>query len=137
MSDEVLYDLGVDIGSEFTFVDGDLKLASYDTNLVQAVVNRLNTRLNSLDLFYEDYGSVLTSFFGWKANTATIELIRVELDTTLRNEQRIADYSAEIEYDAGGVLHIDLSLTPISGVDVDVNLILNSMGELEVVEMEE
>jgi len=135
--DEVLYELGVDINSDFTFHDGDLKLASYDNNLIQAVANRLNTKLDRLDLFYEDYGSVLTDFFGWKGNDTTIGLIKVELDNTLRNESRLASYTADITYEGDGLLHIRLGLIPNAGVIIDVNLVLNNMGELEVVETEE
>ena len=136
MDDEVLYDLGVDINSDFNFHDGDLKLASYTDNLVQAVVNRLNTRLDSLSLFYEDYGSILTSFFGWKGNDTTISLINVELANVLRNEPRLLSYSADIRYEGDGLLHIDLTLNPNQGNNIDVNLVLNNIGELEIVEME-
>ena len=95
MPDEVLYELGVDLNSNFNFIDGDLQLASYDENLVQAVVNRLNTQLNSLGLFYEDYGSVLHSFFGLKANDITYDLIKVELNTVLNMESRISSFDLE------------------------------------------
>lgn len=139
MPDEVLYELGVDLNSNFNFIDGDLQLASYDENLVQAVVNRLNTQLNSLGLFYEDYGSVLHSFFGLKANDITYDLIKVELNTVLNMESRISSFDLDMEYDGDGVLHINLSLYPVSsfGSRVDANLVLNSLGDLEVVEIEE
>ena len=139
MADEVLYELGVDLNSNFNFIDGDLQLASYDENLVQAVVNRLNTQLNSLGLFYEDYGSVLHSFFGLKANDITYDLIKVELNTVLNMESRISSFDLDMEYDGDGVLHINLSLYPVSslGSRVDANLVLNSLGDLEVVEIEE
>lgn len=134
--DEVLYGLGVDINSSFTFHDGDLKLAAYDENLIQAVVNRLNTKLDSLDLFYEGYGSVFTDFFGWRGNDETIKLMYVELNTVLKNEPRISSYSAEITYDGDGLLHVDLTLNPSDGEDIDVNLVGNSLGELEISEEE-
>ena len=60
MDDSVAYECGVDIDSSFQFRDGDLLLSEYDENLVQAVINRLNTNLEELDLFYEDYGSIFT-----------------------------------------------------------------------------
>ena len=138
MADEVLYQLGVDINSEFNFHDGDLQLASYNDNLVQAVINRLNTKLNSLELFYEDYGSVLTSFFGWKANNTTLNLMRIELDNTLKNETRLAGYSVDMEYQSDGLLHIDLTLYPTRETEINLDLVLNNNGDLEeVVEMEE
>jgi len=138
MADEVLYQLGVDINSEFNFHDGDLQLASYNDNLVQAVINRLNTKLNSLELFYEDYGSVLTSFFGWKTDNTTLNLMRIELDNTLKNETRLAGYSVDMEYQSDGLLHIDLTLYPTRETEINLDLVLNNNGDLEeVVEMEE
>ena len=50
---EALYELGVDIRSDFTFENGDLKLSKYEENLVQAICNRLTTNLDELELFYE------------------------------------------------------------------------------------
>ena len=44
MNDNVAYECGVDIDSSFQFHDGDLLLAEYDENLVQAVINKLNTK---------------------------------------------------------------------------------------------
>ena len=136
MVDEVLYNLGVDINSNFTFQNGDLKLISYDENLVQAVINRLNTRLNTLNLFYEDYGSILTSFFGWKGTNDTISLIKIELENSLKNELRLQNYESEIFYNSDGVLRINLTLTPQINTDITVNLMLNSLGELEIIEEE-
>ena len=81
MNEENIYELGIDLSSSFTFHDGDLILSSYDDNLVQAVTNRIQTDLNELDLFYEDYGSILNSFFGWKANEYTIVLMKTEIQT--------------------------------------------------------
>lgn len=138
MVDEVLYQLGVDLNSDFNFHDGDIQLASYNDNLVQAVINRLNTKLNSLELFYEDYGSVLTSFFGWKANNTTLNLMRIELDNTLKNETRLSGYSVDMEYQSDGLLHIDLTLYPTRETEINLDLVLNNNGDLEeVVEMEE
>lgn len=136
MVDEVLYDLGVDINSNYTFQDGDLKLTYYDENLIQAVINRLNTRLNTLNLFYEDYGSMLTSFYGWKGNNDTISLIKIELANTLKNELRLQNYESEIFYDGNGVLRMNLTLHPETNTEVTVNLMLNSLGELEIIEEE-
>lgn len=135
--DEVLYGLGVDISSTFDFIDGDLVLAEYKDNLVQATVNRLNTSLNSLDLLYEDYGSVMTNFFGWRGNDSTIAMMYVELKNTLSEEDRIDSYEADIYYEGEGVMHIDLMLYPSDGNGVDVNLIMNENGEFEINENEE
>lgn len=137
MDDEVLYGLGVDINSTCTFHDGDLKLSAYDENLVQAVVNRLNTKLDSLDLFYEGYGSVLTDFYGWRGNDETIKLMKVEINNALRNESRLYGFSADINYEGEGLMRIDLTLNPDPDTSIDVGLVWNNVGELEIVDEEE
>lgn len=136
MADEILYDLGVDLDSSFEFQDGDLKLSRYNNNLAQAVVNRLNTRLDELDLFYEDYGSVLRSFFGWKGNDITIDLVKTELNTALKNEDRLENYSSNISYNGEGKLVIKLTLNPSLSNTIELNLVAGDT-EFEIVDMEE
>ena len=134
MVDEVFYDLGVDIDSKWCFVDGDLKLISYNDNMVQALTNRLNTNLNELDLFYEEYGSVFTQFLGWRGNDETICFIRTELETVLRQEPRLRNWEYNIEYTGNGILRVDLKLYPTLGSEINVELELTEEGTVEVVE---
>ena len=129
---EALYELGVDIRSDFTFENGDLKLSKYEENLVQAICNRLNTNLDELELFYEDYGSVLSSFIGWKANDETIEYMQKEIDIVLQDEPRIVDSEIEITYGGDGLMKINLNLTTSSEAEIEANLILNKDGTIEI-----
>jgi len=133
---EVLYELGVDIDSNLSFTDGDLDIVSYDDNLVQGVKNRLKTRLDELSLFYEDYGSVLSSYIGWKSNKETISLIKTEIETVLKKEQRIQSFESIVEYNGEGNISIKLTLHPNSNASVDVNLVLNEFGVIEESEEE-
>ena len=129
---EALYELGVDIRSDFTFENGDLKLSKYEENLVQAVTNRLTTNHDELNLFYEDYGSVLTGFFGWKANEETISYIQTEINIALSNEPRIISHESEVEYLKNGLIRINLTMTTSSEADIEANLILNKDGTIEI-----
>ena len=129
---EALYELGVDIRSDFTFENGDLKLSKYEENLVQAICNRLTTNLDELELFYEDYGSVLSSFIGWKANDETIDYMQKEIDIVLQNEPRIIDSETEITYKQNGLININLNLTTSSEAEIETNLILNKDGTIEI-----
>ena len=129
---EALYELGVDIRSDFTFENGDLKLSKYEENLVQAICNRLNTNLDELELFYEDYGSVLSSFIGWKANDETIDYMQKEIDIVLQDEPRIIDSETEITYKQNGLININLNLTTSSEAEIETNLILNKDGTIEI-----
>ena len=133
MNEENIYDLGVDISSNFTFHDGDLILSSYDDNLVQAVTNRIQTDLNELDLFYEDYGSVLMGFLGWRGNDETISFIKAELETVLKAEPRLSGWDYEIEYEGSGKLRIDLTLYPNPNYRISTTLQISENG-VEIVE---
>jgi hypothetical protein len=132
MSDGVLYGLGVDLNSSLSFVDGDITLASYQDNLVQAVVNRLNTELDELDWFYYDYGSILTGFLGWKANDTTLGFIKSEISNVLQEEPRLVNYDIRLEYTGNGGVRIDLDLYPTSDLIIPANLVLTNTGVIEL-----
>lgn len=126
--DEVLYELGVDIHSDFDFTDGDINLARYDENLVQSVANRLQVDLDELDLFYEDYGSIMLSFLGWRGNEETIGFIKSELETVLQADDRIIGWDYEISYTGNGVLRIDLKLNPNPSYTIEATLNITTEG---------
>ena len=131
-NDEILYECGVDLNSTLTFNDGDICLCKYGDNLIQAIVNRLNTSLNEMDLFYEDYGSILQGFLGWKANDETIEYIKAEIDNSLMGEPRLAAHESNVEYTGNGKVRIELSLYTNTGAGVDASLVLSSTGVMEL-----
>lgn len=133
MADEVIYELGVDINSSFTFNDGDIVLASYDENLVQSISNRLNTDLDEMDLFYEEYGSIFTNFYGWKGNDETLSFMKSELETVLKDEPRLVSWDFDIRYVGDGRVRIDLRLYPAPDYVVEASLQLTENG-VEVVE---
>jgi len=118
---------GIDLRSDFTFSDGDVVLVEYSDNLVQAVVNRLNTELDELDLFYESYGSVLSSFFGWRRTDETLGFVKAEVDNVLSMESRLDSFVSTVEYADNGSLVVRLSLWFGSTVS-DVNLVLGVNG---------
>lgn len=133
MEKEVLYDLGVDLNSNFTFANRDIALVSYQDNLIQSVVNRLNTELNELDLFYDDYGSILTQLFGWRSNDESISFIESELEKVLSEEPRLTSFDYNVEYDEDDEsIKIRLTLYPIANVAVGANLVLNPTGVIEI-----
>lgn len=132
MTDELLYDLGVDLNSSLRFVDGDIVLSNYKDNLVQAVVNRLNTDLDELSLFYNDYGSIMNSFFGWRTRDETLGFVKSELETVLQKEARLVSWNYDVNY-SDGALVINLVLNPSLDYDISVTLNLTEDG-VEVVE---
>ena len=107
-------DYGTDICSDWSFnEDGDLKLVSDLDNMEQALTNRLTCDLNSLELFYDDYGCGLSQFFGWRKTDRTLEFVRLELENRILSEPRIEGYTLQVEYGA-------------HGIDVSMELVLNN-----------
>jgi phage baseplate assembly protein W len=131
-NDEVAYELGVDLNSTLTFSNGDINLTSYEDNLIQGVMNRLNTDLDELDLFYDEYGSILTRFLGWKTNDETLGFIEAEIENTLENEPRLESSDATCTYNGEGQVMIQLNLYPITGDMVDTNMVLTTTGVVEI-----
>ena len=132
MEDEVLYDLGVDISSDLSFHDGDLVLCKYEDNLVQSIVNRLNTDLDELDLFYEEYGSIQPTFLGWKATDKTIHYMQTEIATVLSKESRLSSFKVDVQYEGEGLIKINLVLYTTSSEIIESNLVLGADGIIEV-----
>lgn len=125
-----IYDYGVDINSDLNFTNGDIALCEYEDNICQAVANRLRTIQDSLDLFYVDYGSFLTYFFGWRKTNETLNFIKLEIENVLRKDPRINNFTIDLEYIKEGVL-INIVLTDFG--EVNLNLVLNNEG-VEVIE---
>lgn len=128
-------DIGTDIKSSWDFNEkGDLILVSDEANIVQAVKNRLGCQRNSLDLYYMDYGSVLTQFLGWPRTDETLEFIKLEIENTLQQDPRLPSYTLEVSYDddsSGVVIKLDFDLV---GEDLSMSLIIDEYGSVDVVE---
>lgn len=116
-------DFGTDINSNWELTEqGDLKLISNEENLTQAIINRLTCNLNYLNLYYNEYGSLLYGFLGWKRNEKTLEFIRIELGNRLNSDSRIKKYSIDLEYNSDGDININLK---ING-NTEVNMIMDT-----------
>lgn len=123
--DDVNYEFGVDFNSSWDFSDNDLKFVSYDDNIKQAIVNRLNSPLDELDLFYEDYGSNLNRFLGLKNKSYHLKLIELEIEKSLENDPRLTNVEVTAKYDGNGALTINLVVGNSTDEDLEFNLILN------------
>ena len=126
---EEIIELGTDLNSNWEFKDGDLQLVENKDNLIQSILNRLNCVYDSLDLFYYDYGSVLTNFLGWKHDDETLEFIRLEVESTLEQEPRLTDFDVETSY-KGGKVSIELYIAFNDESDFTMNLVLEKGGEV-------
>ena len=117
----MVYEIGTDINSQWEFHDGDLVLISNDENLRQAVYNRITCYIDVFQYFYNEYGSVLMSYFGHKKNNTTLEFMKIELERVLLQDPRIQDFELNIEYVPAGV-RVDLTIKS-NGTNVDMNFV--------------
>lgn len=127
---EEIIELGTDLNSNWEFKDGDLLLVENKDNLIQAIHNRLNTVYGSLDLFYYNYGSVLSNFLGWKHDDETLDFIRLEIEDTLGQEPRLSDFSVEASFNKDGKILINLFVFFNDETDFSLNLVLEKDGEI-------
>ncbi len=127
---EEIVELGADLNSNWEFKDGDLVIVENKDNLIQSILNRLNCDYDSLDLFYYEYGSVVSSFLGWKKTDKTLEFIRLEIESTLQQEPRLTDYLVNVSYGNDGNLLIDLYIVFDEDSDFNLSLVLEKGGEI-------
>lgn len=119
-------DFGTDICSDWELNEhGDLRLVSQEDNLTQAIINRLSCTLNSLGLFYDNYGSLLRGFFGWKRNEKTLEFIKIELENRLNSDSRINYYTIDLSYNDEGDIVINIVIGT-GDENVELNLIADT-----------
>lgn len=105
-------ELGVDINSEWTLNEkGDLELIPDEYNIIQSITNRLNIYFDTLNLFYETYGSTLRDFMGWVNNEETLEFINLEIEETLKQDPRYSDSEINSEYTGDGKIEITISIS--------------------------
>lgn len=130
-------ELGVDINHTWEFRNGDLVLVSNEENIVQSIMNRLNCEYDSLDDYYFEYGTLLSSFLGFDRSDETLEFIKIEIEATLEQDPRMNNFEVELSYGKTGEVNIyihiwfdedsdlNLSLT----ISEEGNVILNEEGE--------
>lgn len=133
MKGEDLTNMGIDLNSSFSFEDGDLVLCRYKDNLIQSVVNRINTEYGSLDLFYEEYGSFFYQYLGAKASNENLKFITLEIENVLSEESRLSKFDVDVSYAGDGKLNVNLTLYPSDSNELfEVDLITNDEGILEL-----
>lgn len=128
MVDNDILEIGTDINSEWSFnSEGDLNLVSGNDNIVQTIQNRLNTDYDSL-MFYDGYGSFLSTFYGWKRNLETLQYMEKEIKNTLLNDPRFNDITVELEYGGKGTVNGHITIVYDDETDLTLSLVLDNMG---------
>ena len=129
--DEIINELGTDIHSSWNFKDGDLTLITNDDNLVQATRNRLHTRLDSLEYFYAEYGSVLHRIHGWRKNETTLKFMEIALKDTLEQDPRYANFELKLELQSDKRVKVSVHVIYDDDTELDMDYILNTDGTVE------
>lgn len=124
-------DLGTDFNSNWQFTDGDLVIVKDKDNLIQSIINRFNTKLDSLNLFYTEYGSKIYGFLGWEHNEDTLNFIELEINDTLKQDPRCQNYSVNVSYYKGKIL-AGVTITFDEEMDLTFNLVLNKNGRINL-----
>ena len=120
--------LGTDIRSDWSFTDGDINLISGNSNLSQAIVNRLNADLTTF-IFYDRYGGDLFEHMGDKNTPNIHEYIKIELESICKQDPRIQQIEATVTKVDTETVTADLKCGVIGSNEiVRFNLILNSNG---------
>ena len=135
MSNDIV-EIGTDFNSKWEFINGDLVLVNGNDNVIQSIANRLNTKLNSLNIYYENYGSYVHSFFGWKSNEETLNFMKIEIVNALEQDPRLENVEVDLSYANTNEVVGQLHLTLFDDSDLTLSMVLNNI-EVELTEEEE
>lgn len=121
-----MINLGTDVVSNWSFTDGDLNIVSGEGNLVQAIQNRLNTYMDDLSIFYQNYGSTIFDEVGELNHPTIHEYIKIEVESCLIRDNRINDVVCTVEKNDNGEVECGLNLTLVDGTDISLALVINA-----------
>ena len=124
---------GVDINSSWGFVDGDLELVRGESNLAQAIINRLGTDWDFYQDFYNTYGGRLSEHFG-DFNIPTFhEYIKIEVESILAQEPRIRNVECIVNKTDKEEISFNLNYTVIGEDETqELNLIIGSDSSIQL-----
>ena len=121
-----MINLGTDVVSNWSFTDGDLNIVAGTGNLAQAIQNRLNTYLDDLNIFYQNYGSTIFDELGELNHPTIHEYIKIEVESCLIRDNRINNVVCTVEKISSESVECSLDLTLVDETDVSLGLIINA-----------
>ena len=128
-----MVDLGRDFDRNWIFENGDLKIVEDTGNIVQSIYNRLMTYLDSMDLFYDEYGSKIQDFLGWGRNNETLSFINLELGNALSQDPRCQNNEVR-SYFKDNTLKSEIIIHLPSGGYLAFNMVLNDDYSISILE---
>lgn len=128
MTDTEIY--GTDYASTgFVTSDGDIGLVAELDNAVQAIRNRLLTRLGTYPSIDTEYGSEIHNILGEKLNNETISELEVYIQDCMLEEPRVYEItSLDITVMDKDSLRLQLQLQLVDGSDVGFEETINTLG---------
>lgn len=123
--------LGTDFDSSYEFIDGDLKLVKNEDNLIQSIINRFNTKLDTLNLFYTDYGSKIYGFLGWVHSDDTLEFIELEIQDVLQQDPRCQENTINVKYQNQKII-AGITIRITDDMDLTFNLVMNENNKISL-----
>lgn len=128
MTDTEIY--GTDYSSAgFVTSDGDIGLVSELDNAVQAIRNRLLTRLGTYPTIDDEYGSELYLVLGEKITPALVNELRVYIENCMLEEPRVYSIlNLDISQVGHDSLKLLLQLQLVDGSDVGFEETINTLG---------
>ena len=128
MTDTEIY--GTDYASTgFVTSDGDIGLVAELDNAVQAIRNRLLTRLGTYPNIDTEYGSEIHNILGEKLNNETISELEVYIQDCMLEEPRVYEItSLDITVIDKDNLRLQLQLQLVDGSDVGFEETINTLG---------
>ena len=100
----------------------DLNMVQDTSNIVQAIINRVNTELDELLL---DQGYGVTSLIGTSINQNLLTFIASEYAFQISSDERILSVNQVKAVANGDKIDVSLSVTPINSQTINLNIPLN------------
>lgn len=128
MTDTEIY--GTDYASTgFVTSDGDIGLVVELDNAVQAIRNRLLTRLGTYPSIDDEYGSEIHEVLGEKITPETISELEVHIQDCILSEPRVYEITdLEVNVEDKDTLRIELQLQLVDGSEVGFEEVIDTLG---------
>lgn len=112
---------------KWNYTNGDVEVVEDTDDIVQAILNRLNTGTDELDYLYDNYGCDLHQFLGLKTDNTTLEMVKNVIADTLKYDERITLMDLTMSYQDANTLNILLTCTYDDNA-IEMDLTLNENG---------
>ena len=128
--------LGVDIDRSWSFNEnGDLNLVKGESNLGQAILNRLLADIDTYDIFYAKYGGKLGDELGEWNHQNIHEYIKIEIESILSQDPRLMEINCTVDKISSEAVECTLNVVIINSNDsIEYNLVISNDKSISICE---